>query len=153
MINIYYHLLYFNKWQSLDTRKVTLINITLWKRESITWIFFLHHPFFFFGDINSLQHLTLHKHNIRLSQYWLTDTIAVVTETKWSCPANPSIYTHHFEETGRIGMLCSCLKKLSGSTLLFTFTNLSKLSLKYLFPQELACTKFVWLFIPKSRSL
>lgn len=35
---------------------------------------------------------------------------------------------------GRGGMLCSFLKKLLGSTAVFTLTNLSKLSLKYLTP-------------------
>ncbi|KAL6197086.1 hypothetical protein ACLB2K_032698 [Fragaria x ananassa] len=36
------------------------------------------------------------------------------------------------EVSGRGVMLCSCLKKLSGSTLVLIFTSLLKLSLKYL---------------------
>lgn len=36
------------------------------------------------------------------------------------------------------GMLCSCLKKFAGSTVVFTWTSLLKLFLKYLKPQTLA---------------
>uniref|UniRef100_A0A6N2K6G2 Uncharacterized protein n=1 Tax=Salix viminalis TaxID=40686 RepID=A0A6N2K6G2_SALVM len=43
----------------------------------------------------------------------------------------------------RGGMLCSFLKRLVGSTLVFTDTNLSKLLSKYLIPQILACLKLV----------
>lgn len=41
-------------------------------------------------------------------------------------------------ETGSGGILCSCLNTFSGSTLVLIFTNLLKLSLKYMLPQEVA---------------
>lgn len=54
--------------------------------------------------------------------------ITVLFVLHWSCvldfyPCLPVV---------KGGMLCSCLKKLDGSTLDFTFTNLLKLPLKYL---------------------
>lgn len=41
---------------------------------------------------------------------------------------------------GKVGILCSFLKKLSGSTIVFILTNLSKLSLKYFSPYLLPST-------------
>jgi len=49
------------------------------------------------------------------------------------------IFLIYYHQDERGGMLCSFLKKLAGSTFVFTCTNRSKLFLKYLVPQILAC--------------
>lgn len=61
----------------------------------------------------------------------LPKQIATDKWTKLKTLYNPSLFLH---QDGLIGILCSYVKKLSGSTDVFTRTNLSKLFLKYLIP-------------------